>query len=203
VFGNEVEYFHNYFVGQGDNAPLVHNGPECVVKPADASEQEPLFKWETMREVAPHALHYEQPVHGKVFEVELASGPKVQVFRADDGQFFFCHGLAFGGKHAPGGAVSPFSGKDVRTILDNHYRLVDLESGAVRGDILVWRGLGDDTPHSAILTEPVVQQGKDCLDYSSKVQTKNGRLPESEMTLERLTGDEFTYGDLFYVFRRR
>jgi hypothetical protein len=76
------------------------------------------------------------------------------------------------------------------------------ESGAVSGDILVWRGLGEDTPHSAILTEPVVQAGQDYLDSSSKVQTKNGRLPEMEMTLERLTGDEFTYGDSFGVFRR-
>ena len=63
--------------------------------------------------------------------------------------------------------------------------------------------MGDDTPHSAILTEPVVPPGKDYLDYSSKVQTKNGRLPETVMTLERLTGDEFTYGDSFTVFRRK
>jgi len=96
-----------------------------------------------------------------------------------------------------------FSGKDVRMILDNRYRLVDPESDAVVGDILVWKGLGDDTPHSAILTDPVVQQGSKYLDYSSKVQTKNGRLPETEMTLERLIGDEFAYGDSFNVFRRR
>ena len=85
----------------------------------------------------------------------------------------------------------------------NHYRLVLPESDAVRGDILVCRGLGEDTPHSAILTEPVVQQGKGYLDASSTVQTKNGRLPETEMTMERLTGDEFLYGDSFQVFRRR
>ncbi len=134
--------------------------------------------------------------------MELTGGAKIQVFRADDSQFYFCHGLTFGGKRAPGGAVSPFSGKDVRTILDNYYRLVDPELGAVRGDILVWRGLGEDTPHSAVLTDPVVHPGKYLLDYSSKVQTKNGRLPETEMTLERLCGDEFIYGDSFRVFRR-
>ena len=93
-----------------------------------------------MGEVGPWTLSYDEPVHGKVFEVELVSGPKVRVFRADDGQFYFCHGLTFGGKEAPGGAASPFSGKDVRTILDHHYRLVDPEAGAVQGDILVWRG---------------------------------------------------------------
>ena len=80
---------------------------------------------------------------------------------------------------------------------------VTLSPCHLRGDVLVWRGLGDDTPHSAILTEPVVQEGKNYLDYSSKVQTKNGRLPETEMTLERLVGDEFAYGDSFNVFRRR
>ncbi len=37
VFGIEVEYFHNYFVGRGPNAMLVHNGPECVVRPREAS----------------------------------------------------------------------------------------------------------------------------------------------------------------------
>src|SRR5436853_6192481 len=89
----------------------------------DASES--LFKWESMRDVGALTLPYEQPIQGKVFEVELSSGPRVQVFRAGDGQFYFCHGLTFGGKHAPGGAVSPFSGTDVRTILDNHYRRLD------------------------------------------------------------------------------
>ncbi len=171
--------------------------------PADAAEHESIFKWETMRAVGPRLLPYEPPVPGQVLEVELTSGPKVRVFRGDDGQFYFCHGLTFGGKQAPGGAVSPFSGKDVWTILDHHYRLIDPESDAVRGDILVWRGLDDDTPHSAILTEPIVQPGMSYLDGASKVQTKNGRLPETEMTLDRLIGDEFTYGDSFQVFRRK
>jgi hypothetical protein len=64
-------------------------------------------------------------------------------------------------------------------------------------------GLGDDTPLSAILTEPVVQSGKNYLAYASRVQTKNGRLAETEMTLDRLCGDEFSYGDSFHVFHRR
>ncbi len=98
--------------------------------------------------------------------------------------------------------MSPFSGKDVRTVLDRHYQPVAPEAGGVTGDILVWRGLGDDTPHSAILIEPVVAPGKDYLDYASKVLTKNGRLPEMEMILGRLTGDEFAYGDSFNVYRR-
>jgi hypothetical protein len=167
-----------------------------------AYEQESIFKWETLREVEAHTVHYEEPVHGKRLEVELVAGPKVQVFRADDGEFYFCHGLTFGGKEAPGGAVSPFSGNSVQAILDNHYRLVSPESAAIQGDILVWHGLGQDTPHSAILLEPVVRPGKDFLDYSSKVRTKNGRVAETEMTLGRLPADEFAYGDSFNVFRR-
>src|SRR5579864_7164 len=93
-----------------------------------------MFKWETMRELCPNTLGYEEPVSGKVLEVELISGPKVQVFRANDGQFYFCHGLTFAATQAPGGPVSPFSGKDVRTILDNHYRLVVLTSFPENGD---------------------------------------------------------------------
>ncbi|MCZ2341261.1 MAG: SEC-C domain-containing protein [Bacteroidales bacterium] len=33
VYGIEVEYFHNYYVGTGDDAMLVHNGPACLAKP--------------------------------------------------------------------------------------------------------------------------------------------------------------------------
>ncbi|MCI0463744.1 MAG: hypothetical protein L0Z62_42960 [Gemmataceae bacterium] len=174
-----------------------------MAKPADAAEPEPIFKWETMREIRPHVLGYEQPVRGTIVEVELTSGPKVQGFRGEDRQFYFCHGLTFGGKVAPGGPVSPFSGKAIHTILDNHYRPVHSETEAVQGDILVWRGMGDDTSHSAILIEPVIAQGKSYLDDSSRVLTKNGALPEAEMTLGQLIGDEFTYGDSFNVFRRR
>src|SRR5438128_1664625 len=103
VFGMEVEYFPNFVIEQGDKAMLVHNGPECVVKPADTSEPESIFKWDAMCEVGPHALPFQEPVQGKIFEVELTSGHRVNTFRADDGQFYFCHGLTFGGKEAPGG----------------------------------------------------------------------------------------------------
>ncbi|MBX9677980.1 MAG: hypothetical protein K2X38_04390 [Gemmataceae bacterium] len=40
VFGIEVEYFHNYFVGRGPNAMLVHNGPgDCIPKPVLADHE--------------------------------------------------------------------------------------------------------------------------------------------------------------------
>src|SRR6266540_346112 len=124
-----------------------------------------------MREVGPHTLPYKEPVSGKMIEVELTSGHKVNVFRADDGEFYFCHGLTFGGKDAPGGAVSPFSGEDVRTILENHYERVDPEVAAVAGDILVWRGPGGETPHSAILTGPAITVGENLLGYGSLLRS--------------------------------
>jgi hypothetical protein len=76
-----------------------------------------IFKWETLREVGPYDLRYAVPVPGKLYEVELTSGPGVQVWRASDGQQYFCHGLTFGGKEAPGGPISPFSGRPVETIM--------------------------------------------------------------------------------------
>ncbi|HTU93124.1 MAG TPA: SEC-C metal-binding domain-containing protein [Gemmataceae bacterium] len=36
VYGIEVEFFHNYFVGSGDSAMLVHNGPQCLKTPEEA-----------------------------------------------------------------------------------------------------------------------------------------------------------------------
>jgi hypothetical protein len=174
-----------------------------MVKPVDASQQEPVFRWETLREVASHVLPFKEPVRGKTFEVELTSGPKVHVFRAEDGQFYFCHGLTFGGKEAPGGAVSPFSGKDVQTIIENHYRLVDPEGVAVAGDILIWWGPGGQTPHSAILTDPVVPPGKNYLDYRSQLRSKNGKLPEAMMTLEKLVDGPESFGESYSVYRRK
>jgi len=162
-----------------------------------------LFKWEALRDVQRHTLEYREPINGKLCEVEIISGIKVQVFRADDGRFYFCHGLTFGGKDAPGGAVSPFSGKGVRLILANHYRLVGHESEAVPGDILVWEGLSDDTPHSAILTEVVLTPGTKSLDYGCKLRSKNGRLPEADMTLEQLAASEQGYGETYHVYRRQ
>src|SRR4051812_20466595 len=39
VCGIEVEYSHNYFVGSGDNALLVHNGPEKVARPLQSARE--------------------------------------------------------------------------------------------------------------------------------------------------------------------
>ncbi len=138
-----------------------------------------------------------------MIEVELTSGHKINVFRADDGEFYFCHGLTFGGKEAPGGAVSPFSGEDVLTILENHYERVDPEVVAVAGDILVWRGLGGETPHSAILTNPVIRVGENLLSYDSLLRSKNGTLPEAILTLEQLVAGPQSYGESYTVYRRR
>lgn len=120
-------------MGQGDNDRGVTSGQDGVVEPIDTSEPEPLFKWETMKEVGPHALHYQdRAVPGKIVEVQLTSGDQVRVWRADNGQEYFCHGLKTMGepmtktvapretgaalacrlRHRPGGRrVSPAAGE--------------------------------------------------------------------------------------------
>jgi hypothetical protein len=138
-----------------------------------------------------------------MLDVELTSGQKIRVFRAIDCVAYFCHGLTFGGKEAPGGAVSPFSGKDVTTILDNHYLPVKPMSKAQVGDILVWKGLGGDSSHSAILMSPIMSADLNDLDYSSLLRSKNGRLPERTMTLQALAADEKSYGEVYSVYRRK
>jgi hypothetical protein len=172
-------------------------------RPDEAAEQESIFQWDSLREVEPHTLPFKEPVHGTTCEVALTSGRTIRVFRAADGHFYFCHGLTFGGKNAPGGAVSPFSGKDVQTILANHYRPLDLETEAVEGDIVVWIEPDGATPHSAILIAPIVPTGKDRLDYSSLLRTKNGKLPEATMTLEILVAGPGSYGESYKVFHRK
>jgi hypothetical protein len=167
----------------------------------DVPQSGSIFRWETLRELGVWVLDYEGPIRGKSYEVELTSGTKVEVWRGDDGQTYFCHGLTFGGTEAPGGPVSPFSDKHVMTIVQHHYRLVTPESAAVAGDIVVWLIPGGITPHSAILVEPVVAQGKQYLDYNSKLRTKNGIQPETVMTLGKLI--ESYYGETYNVFRRK
>jgi hypothetical protein len=136
----------------------------------------------------------------KVLEVELTGGEKVRVWRADDGQDYFCHCLTFGGKGAPGGAASPLA-EHVPTILAAHYEAIP-ESQARAGDILVWQGAGpNEVVHSAILAEPVVTPGKGYLDYASTLRTKNGIMPETDMTLGRLV--ERYYGESYRAYRRR
>lgn len=171
-------------------------------KPTD-TEEHAVFQWETMREVRPHTLPYREPVVGKVFEVALTSGHKINVFRAEAGEFYFCHGLTFGGKEAPGGAVSPFSGKDVGTILENHYLLLPRESTVIAGDILVWFGPGGETPHSAILTDPIGVPGKNELDPTSQLRSKNGKLPEGTMSLKQLVDGSQSYGASYNIYRRK
>src|SRR5262245_47007955 len=145
-----------------------------------------MFKWETLKQIGPHDLKYQdRVVAGKVLEVELTGGKVVRVWRADNGQDYFCHGLSFGGKEAPGGSVSPLS-DHVSVILREHYDSV-AEQEAKAGDIVVWTGADEnDVVHSAILTDPVLAQGQGILDYATRLLTKNGILPETSITLEKL-----------------
>jgi len=160
-----------------------------------------LFRWHTLREIADHPLRYpSRTVAGKTYEVELTTAETIQVWRADDREQYFCHGLTFGGKASPRGTISPY-GNQVPTILHGHYELIS-EGEAVTGDILVWRGAdARDVIHSAILTAPIKAPGKNYLDYESNLRTKNGIDPETTMTLERLIAN--WYGESYNVYRRK
>ncbi len=179
------------------------NGHAGAGPPTPAGDGGQFFKWETLEEADPHVLRFQgQPVPGKTFEVELTSGTKVRVWRSDDGQQYFCHGLSFGGKEAPGGPISPYTGEPVEAILREHYQMIPNEASARPGDVFVWRGLApESTPHSAVLTEVVVVPGKDLLDqHATTLRTKNGLSPETDMTLIQLLG---IYGETYNVYRRR
>jgi hypothetical protein len=133
-------------------------------------------------------------------EVELTSGHVILVWKSDDGQQYFCHGLTFGGSRALGGAISPFTGKPVETILQNHYQMIP-EKQAYAGDILVWRGLSPETtPHSAILNDAILAPGKNFLDDTASVHTKNGMFVESTTSLGELIE---IYGESYNVYRRQ
>jgi hypothetical protein len=173
-----------------------------MINSKHAGEFESIYKWDTMKEIGSHELKFkERTVPGKTLEVELTSGEKVHVWRADNGEDYFCHGLTFGGKEAPGGPISPL-GEYVLTILHSYYELVVPESKAVADDVLVWRGTSaNDVVHSTIITEPVLTPGKNQLDYTTRLQTKNGIQLETNMTLERLC--EGYYGESYNCYRRR
>src|SRR4051794_25881425 len=159
-----------------------------------------IFQWDTMNVIGAYQLQYPgRMIEGEIIEVELTSRQKVRVWRAQDGKDYFCHGLTFGGKEAPGGIVSPF-GDYVPAILREHYEMIS-EGQARPGDILIWRGpTATEIVHSAILTDPMMVPGGTQLDYPSRLLTKNGILPEAEMTLDTLV--ERFYGESYSTYRR-
>ncbi len=171
----------------------------------DRGSQKPspegIFNWETLQVIGPHDLPYEDAIPGSILEVDLITGSRIRVFRADDRVSYFCHGLTFGGKDAPGGAVSPFSDGGVQTILGELYVAIE-EANATIGDILVWKG-GDGRPiHSAILTN-AVPPGARQLDYATVLRSKNGINPEADVTLLWLITDPKGYGESYQVYRRK
>lgn len=163
---------------------------------------ETIFRWETLREVGDHPLNTRPPIAGRLCEVELIGGETITVWRADDGVAYFCHGLTFRGVEAPGGPVSPLTGRSVEIILRGYYALVESEPIAKSGDILVWSSPDPflTTPHSAILVAPIPMTDSRQLDYSSSLRTKNGMRPETTMSLEDLVGE---YGETYRVYRKK
>jgi hypothetical protein len=160
-----------------------------------------IFRWDTLREIGRDDLLFEVGLFtGRMLEVELTNGVTIRVWRADDGKAYFCHGLTFGGKDAPGGAVSPYTGRPVVAILRGFYDLIP-EAEARAGDILVWSGIAPNTtPHSAVLLAPVVVPGKTYLSDTTLLRSKNGMEPEADTTLYLLTED---YQESYAAYRWR
>ena len=52
----EVKAIHDRLDGLGERAMLGKKGSEGMAHPPDAFEQEPIFQWETIREIGPHTL---------------------------------------------------------------------------------------------------------------------------------------------------
>jgi hypothetical protein len=155
-----------------------------------------IFRWETVKKLGPDVLRFAEAVFGVEVEVELVSGSRIRAFCAEDGVFYFCHGLTFGGIEAPAGALSPYSGRSVTTILNDCYIRVNPEVNAVVGDVAIWYDLDNRPTHSAILVTPFVGEGKDRLEYASVFRSKNGNLPERHLTLQG-------YGESYAIFRRK
>jgi hypothetical protein len=167
---------------------------------AGQESDRPIFNWDALKEIGPHDLGYKTSFKGKIYEVELTNRYTVKVWRADDGRQYFCHGLTFGGKNAPGGPISPFTGKPVETILRHYYRVIS-EVESRPADILVWKGVDpDSTPHSAILTDAIILEGKGYLADNAVLRSKNGIQPEASLTLDQLNQD---YGETYNVYRRQ
>jgi hypothetical protein len=158
-----------------------------------------IFRWDTLKVIGPHDLGYRPPVPGMMMEVMLTSGVAVRVWRSSDARQYFCNGLAFGGKDAPGGPFSPYTGMPVETILREYYASIP-EAEARAGDILVWRGIEPETtPHSAVLIEVSRLPDRGDLHESSRLASKNGMLPEGVFTLEELWA---IYGESYGVYRQ-
>ena len=169
------------------------------------AREDSLFRWGTLKALGAEELAYKDPVLGTRYDVELVSGMTIHVWRSLDGQQYFCHGLTFGGIRAPGGAISPFSGTPVETILRGHYDFVPNDMHARTSDILVCRGvpgaLEGTTPHSAILTAVVWTPGRAYLDCeATRLQTKNGITPERNSSLGELFA---LYGETYDIYRRQ
>jgi hypothetical protein len=168
-----------------------------------SGDREGIFRWDTIQVVGPDTLPFSRPVVGYTVEVELTSGRRIHGFRAADGVSYFCHGMTFGGTSAPGGAVSPYSGREVATILEDFFLRLDDEAEASAGDIIVWYDSSGRPIHSALLIYPVVLPETARLANASLLRSKNGMLPEADYSLGDLVIQPDGYGEAFAVFRRK
>ena len=134
-------------------------------------------------------------------EIELTTGSLIRVWRLRMASTTSATVCLSAERKPPAAQLSPFTGLPVETILRDYFVPILNETLALPGDVLVWRGLAPETtPHSAILTRPVVARQRRCLDEgATRLQTKNGLTPETNLSLEQLIG---IYGESYNIFRR-
>jgi hypothetical protein len=162
--------------------------------------------------------------NGTVYRVRTKAGRQVKAWVADPGSVearrYFCHGHALGTFREFGYTV--FSGDDLKTVLQDEWRLVGSLHNGRRGDIVVWhstyqrvgnqmlRRPGPAGPlkaaqvhnpdHSAILQRVGLNRDGTCDPDLTFLSSKNGGFSApGEYSLSFLIQ---TYGDRFAVFRR-
>ena len=87
--------------------------------------------------------------------------------------------------------------------MEGYYEIVTPESAAIESDILVWTDADENPIHTLILLTPVTLPNSDRLDYATLLRSKNGNLPEADMSLESLAAGIEGYGENYCVYRRR
>ena len=138
------------------------------------------------------------PPSGDNYEVSTGGGSTVNAWVADSpwkiDWHYWCHGHSLGSFDTYGYSV--YSGPDFAQVIADEYTPVPAHLTRA-GDIAAWTGGWD---HSARFTSPVVSGGT--LDgAASRLSTKNGKRPLTNMSLDGIMGE---YGTaLVAVFRRR
>jgi len=164
------------------------------------------IKWFTAKRVSKEKVYpwkkQGRKTYGPVgdnYEVKTDAGNSIIVWKPHRNQAehhrYWCHGLTFGGKRAPGGPFSPYTGPSVQQIIKDEWDELWCCNIAKKGDIIVWSG----TRHSAILTKVAVK-GSKIDENNSRLDTKNGMEPEKKLSLKQINA---TYGNKYTCYTKK